>query len=283
MLSMEHIPDPGLYEKTDFVDYCAWRAANHSSLKRIEQSPAHAHHAWSQSGARTTTALELGDATHAAILEPDRWTAQYAKGPEGRRGTKKWKEALEAAEGRTLLRPEEYAAAERMRDHVHRHPTAGPMLQHANDIGAIEVSWVWDDPETGVRCKARTDAMSRCPSGYPAVVDVKTTQDASERAFGRSCATYWYHTQARFYLDGLTALSPKERKFLFIAVEKTPPYGIRIHELLPAEMEVARIAVDRWLRVWRDCEETNEWPGYPTTIGHPELPKYAMRWEDEDE
>lgn len=275
-------PEPGLYQRHDFVAYCAWRAANHSSLRHMERSPMHAYHAWAQGGERATSALTIGDATHAAVLEPERWTQQYAEGPTGRRGTKAWNAAIEEADGKTLLKPDEYGEVLQMRDRVMSHPIAGPLITTANELGAIEVSWVWDDELTGVRCKARTDALSRY-KGYPVVVDLKTTaSDASVWAFGKSCATYWYHTQARFYLDGLQTLAPADRRFLFIVVEKAPPYGIQVHELLPAEMEVGRIAVDKWLRRWRDCAEKNEWPGYPLDIAHPELPKYAMKWEDDE-
>jgi hypothetical protein len=276
-------PAPGLYRDIPHEEYWAWRAVNHSTLKVLDsRSPLHAHHAWTVGMGRSTDALQLGDATHAAVLEPQRFKDQYFQAPSVRRGTKAWNEAVEAAEGRVGLKPDEYGAATRMRDLVRDHPVAGPLLHHANEIEAIEVSWVWKDPETGVLCKARADALSRY-NGESALLDLKTTQDASEEGFGRSCAKYWYHTQARFYLDGLQALQAADRRFFFIAVEKDPPTGVWVHELDAAVMEVAAIALRKWLRIWAECEEKGSWPGYPTTIGHPYFPKYAMRWEDDED
>jgi len=284
---MKNTPEPGVYRGISHEEYWTWPAANHSSLRKMDQSPAHAHHAWTLGGPEST-ALRLGDATHAAVLEPDRFDAQYFQGPtkeDGsphRRGTNAWNEALEANEGKTALKPDEYQAAITMSQRIRAHSIAGPILKHANEIGGNEVSYVWRDGETGVLCKARTDVYSRYLN-YSCLADLKSTGNASEWAFGKSCADYGYHTQARFYLDGLQALAPSDRRFLFLAVEKTAPWGIRVHELGPNEMEVAAIKLRSWLRQWATCLEKDSWPGYPTTIGMPVMPKYAMDWGDFDD
>ena len=74
--------------------------------------------------------------------------------------------------------------------------------------------------------------MSECGS---LIVDLKTTMDASPDAFARTAANFNYPLQAAYYVDGLQAAgiaSPDAvTSFVFLVVEKTPPYGVAVYTL----------------------------------------------------
>ena len=90
---------------------------------------------------------------------------------------------------------------------------------------------------------------------------------------------YGYDVQAAFYCDGWRAIQGREPKaFLFIAVEKSPPFDVVIHEieLDSPEMELGRSKYRAALDRLRDCIETDEWPGQYTGISRLTFPRYAF-------
>ena len=74
------------------------------------------------------------------------------------------------------------------------------------------------------------------------IVDIKTTSDASPEAFKWSVKKFNYDMQAAHYLDTANLISPKERytTFLFVAIEKSSPFNVFIHELSDRVLENAR-------------------------------------------
>jgi hypothetical protein len=108
---------------------------------------------------------------------------------------------------------------QKMTKSVRRHPGASLFL---NMAGAAEESFYWIDEATGLLCKCRPDY--RIPERR-ILVDLKSCEDASPEAFARTIFNYTYYIQAGFYLDGVSqVLAEPYRTFIFIAVEKTPPY-----------------------------------------------------------
>ena len=116
---------------------------------------------------------------------------------------------------------------------VGAHPVAAELLKSP---GHREVSLVWKDALSGLLCKARPDAFVKW-DGYSTIVDLKTTRDASPRGFAREVAIHGYHLQAAWYLAGADVLSPVARRFVFVAVEKTPPYCVGLYELDSAALD----------------------------------------------
>ncbi len=125
--------------------------------------------------------------------------------------------------------------------------------------GQHEVSYFWDD--RGVPCRARTDSYV---ADACAVVDIKTTRDASPDAFRRSCANLHYHRRLAFYQRGLAALGLRVDGHILICVEKDPPHGVAIYHLDSAWLRKGSMLVDRELarvRAWLTDPATPT--GYP--------------------
>jgi exodeoxyribonuclease VIII len=99
------------------------------------------------------------------------------------------------------------------------------------------------------------------------LVDLKTTTDASPAGFARAVERYRYHVQAAYALDGWPqAGGGTVERFVFIAVEKTPPYAVGLYDLSPALLRQGRWLYQQALRTAEGCLTRQYWPGYDPEI-----------------
>lgn len=234
---------PGIYHLSA-VDYHAADGISKGGLDAISKSPAHYRYGEQED----TAALRQGRAIHTAVLEPELFGATYALA-EGRRN--------KGAE-KTELTKLEWETARNVAAAVLNHPTCQDLFNQ----GEAEQSVFWYDPETLLLCRCRPDW-----SREEILVDLKTTKDASPNGFARAVETYRYHVQAAFYLDGWSAVTDRYcNEFIFIAVEKTPPYAIGLYRLPAWKIEEGRNLYRRDLAIYERCRDCEEWPGYSTDI-----------------
>lgn len=255
----------GLYPGIARAEYEAIRAVNGSTLVHFERSAMHAREVMLHPP-RPTEAMELGTAIHCAVLEPSRFAAEYVAAPKVDRrtkdGKKEWADFETAHAGKTIISEDDFRTVTKMRDAAWSHPVAKLML---SGIGHNEVGVVWREPETGEVCKGLIDRVSNF-DGWTWVLDVKSTLDASARAFSRQIKNLHYTPKASFYLDGCNRVAPRDRRFAWIAIEKTAPYAVAIYEPDGEAIDEGRSRYMRWLRNYVEARETNLWPGYPETV-----------------
>lgn len=171
--------------------------------------------------------------------------------------------------GRIVLSPEVWDQLHAMRDAVHNHPAAHALLTSVP--GEAEKSVYWIDPTTGVLCRCRPDWWR----DDWIIPDLKTTDDASPEGFAKSIANWRYDVQAAFYMDGIEQATGKRPKsFVFIAVEKKPPYGVGVYVLDSDSLELGRAQYQHDLRIYAECVRTGEWPGYGDKIQTISLPAW---------
>lgn len=276
-------PAPGIYPGVEEHVYRSWRAVSQSSLKPLDRSPAHARH--EAITPRESETFDLGSAIHACILEPDELETRFSVRPPGIDGRTKEGKVLMAewkaeAEGKVLVpQRDAWETLLGIRDTVLEH-------DHALDLltcqGHTELSIVWEDPDLGVLCKARADrfcepTVGAC-SGWPTLVDVKSTQDGSVRGFGKSMVNFDYGVQAASYKRGMETLSPGfDVRFLFLCVEKAAPYGVSIFEPDIVWMDYGLRRYLGWLEQWKKCEKEERWPGYPDDVQVIEAPEWISK------
>lgn len=169
---------------------------------------------------------------------------------------------------RTVLSVEQWDQLHRMRDAVMAHPAAAGVLERGQNV----------------------------------VVDLKTTDDASLEGFSKSIANWRYDVQHPYYLDGLRQAlkqsgdkAPVEgaaelsaywvdqttgvlcrcrpdfwrgepKHFVFIAVEKRPPYAVGVYVLDEESVEIGRAQYRADLNRFAECVTTDSWPGYGDRI-----------------
>ncbi len=266
--------------------YLQSAGVSQSALKKIERSPAHMR-AYFLEKHRPSRDQQIGTLVHLAVLQPELMEPEKShivrpKFYPGKGGElKPWnsnatycKEWLAQWSGSDaiVVSPDEWECVQATSDAIRNHPAAKAALAQ----GRAEQSLFWEDPIEELQCKCRTDWISG-----NIIADIKTTDDASQGEFARTIDNFGYHVQAAFNLDGAAALGAGPEHFLFISAEKSPPYAVAVYELEPASIEVGRSKYRRWMRQFKHCMETEQWPGYSSNIETISLPNWSFRAESD--
>jgi len=265
----------GFYKGMSFDDYARIDAVNASLLNCWPE--ARMRHEM-VSPREDTAALAFGLAFHCAILEPARFDAEFCVAPKVDRRTKegklRWEMFQAEAAGRRVMTEQEHGE-------IHRMALAALGSAIVQDLltgkGANEAVVVWEDD--GGLCKGRIDRIAE-HAGYTWVVDVKTVRRADPFSFARAVASYGWHRAAAWYLRGLRAVSPHERRFVHIAIEKEPPHLTAVYELDDAAIRAGDTQMTDRLRAFRRASESGSWPGFPDGINPLSLPEWALRGVD---
>jgi hypothetical protein len=160
-----------------------------------------------------------------------------------------------------------------MADAVLTHPVAGRLLDP--DTGKAEQSMYWQDDETGVAMRGRIDWWRQPVGGLPhTLIDVKTTKNANPFAFGKTAADFGYHRQQFTYRWAARVLFGIEVAFIFVLVETEPPYLVSTPELGDEDEAIGGREMRRAIDIYRECVESNTWPGYPQEIVQVSLPRW---------
>lgn len=272
----------GLVQMTN-EEYHAAAGISKSKLDDIAECPAkywQRHENPEREPEEPTASLVLGDAIHTAVLEPDSFASRYMvmppfnlRSPKGREERDHW--LVTEAKGARVLTVDQRDTALAAATVVRRHPVAGRLFVG----GVAEQSYF-------VRCK-RTGALKKCRLDYfhenhGLIADLKSTDDASPSAFAKSVHNYRYHVQEAWYRHEVLAdlYGEAPPNWVFVAVEKTPPYVIGIYELEEEDVDRGHRLARRDLNTLLECRRTGFWPDYamqPRTLA---LPGWARHEAD---
>lgn len=247
-------------------DYHKHHALSCSGVKELLRSPAH-YQAYLNREQKETPAMFLGTAAHCAILEPDRFKEEYILGIDADKRTKEWKVFVAENTDKIILSKAEWHQVDSIAGAVLTHPTAGKLFTK----GIAEESY-FSELE-GVTVKCRPDYI------FPHLgicVDLKTTIDASEKEFKKSCANFKYHIQHAFYRDVLASIGIIIENFIFVAVEKSPPYGVGVYELDEDAFSLGREQYQKALEIYKQAKEKEAWEGYTSDIIQLSLPAWVQ-------
>ena len=112
-------------------------------------------------------------------------------------------------------------------------------------------------------CRIRCDLLVLDEHGQiVAIVDLKTTTDASREEFRRSIANYGYDVQAAFYTDAVKRAIGREVPFYFLAVESDAPHSVALYRIGQKSIEIGRSKYRMALQLLQWCRENDSWPGY---------------------
>ena len=240
------------------AEYHARESISASRLKLLRESPrVYESAVILQRVKRTETpAMKIGTAIHAAILEPKSFAGTYAVIPadcRDKRTTayKQW--ASEAAKGNWIaLTADEFDTIASARSAVGLHPIAAKIIEA---IDHAEGSILYEDPETGADCRFRFDGIAR-----PIVFDIKTIAECSMEKIQRAVFDYGYHVQAAHYLTGLETIDPSTQwRFMFLFVETSEPWRVRVVELGPSEIELGRFERSALIRDLLSRNASGDW------------------------
>lgn len=252
---------PGYYRNIPNDQYHAGPGVSKSLLDYVRHAPALVQ--WVRNAPRddqAETAVDVGDAFHALLTEPDRFKREYLVAPEFNRRSNAGKAAYESflydARGKTVLTAEEYRKLRLMRESTYAHPWARMFLEEPADT---EACIYWTDPETGLLCRCR---MDRRLTKRPIILDVKTTADMDR--FAASIEEYRYHVQDAFYSEGYLRHFGERPAFIFLVVSTTRSagrYPVRMFSLKEEDKAEGREEFRADLGTYAECERRGTWPG----------------------
>jgi len=259
---------PGIYDDLPADQYHADPAYSFSAIKQAMRSPAHLK-AWLTAPPEQTPAMRLGTLTHLAVLQPDLFASTTAVAPIVDRRTKEgksiWEQFQAQNTGKEIITNDEREQLTAMRDSVRIHPAASALLGE----GTAEVSVFNQCAETGLPLKARMDWVRE-----NAIVDLKTTEDASPAGFAKSVSNYRYDLQAAHYRRMLKLQGRGDLPFYLIAVEKEAPFAVAVYRLDEGDLTLADMQMQQQLRAIASCCEFNSWPAYSREVETLTLPKW---------
>lgn len=255
-------------------EYRSAEGINKSTLWEMRKSPAHYKYSL-DNPPEDTPALRFGRALHSAILTPSAFKREVFVSPAINQRTKAGKEEFaewlsSVPNDATILNPDEMQLLRDMVKAYKGSAEARALLKGSRR----EVPLFWKDRELGLPCKCRVDAITP-----KAIIDIKTTTDASTDAFKRDALKYGYHVQAAHYLEAILAKNGKLLDWYFIVIEKKAPYGVHVLKAEPGFIDYGAFERTRLLEKVKDCMESNAWPSYKQ--GSIEIPDWIYGKEDD--
>lgn len=236
-----------------------------SDLRRILRSPAH----YRAPSAPPTQAQEIGTLVHEKLLEPELWQKSRRPSLKIDRRTKEgkaladWQASQEAELGIKFVSEDLYNQVETLAHSVNASLGSTGLLTG----GVAELSGFTE--LSGVNIRIRPDYLKD-----DVIVDLKTCQDARPEAFVRSIFQYGYDVQASLYCAAAASIDGKQRRFVWIAIEKEAPFGVCIYEATPEVLARGRRLYEQAIEIYKQCSEWDHWPAYSTQIQQVTIPKY---------
>lgn len=259
--------EPGVYLDVPFAEYLRAPALSNSFLCGFERSAGYA--IWNRDAPvdeEAESATDLGSLVHTLSLEPDQVSERYLVMPrikltsnENREKAADY-EAQAKAAGLIPVDRDTFRKAGLMADSLLAHPDMRMWLRAAN--GYSEATILWNDPETGLLCKARCDRLIFVTGGV-VIFDVKTIArlDKLNRWYVQD---YGYDRQRAHYVEAVESLGVGSVWFYFgfvssaLSLKRYPVRFIELHPDLVAsgnEKQRARLAK------YKQCLEFNDFTG----------------------
>jgi exodeoxyribonuclease VIII len=250
-------------------EYRALDGISISSLKNMRRSPLHYMHA-KVAGSPPNAAMNLGSATHVAVLEPDKFDAEHVVFTGERRAGKEWTAFREGAGSRRIITQAEHGLAVGMQAAVRACPDAMRYLR----AGRAEVTLQWPTDHKG-----RIDWLT--PDGI--IVGLKTARDCRPHPFGSQSAKLGYHLQWAYYHDGYQALTGEDARVVEIVVESSPPHDVGVYVVPEDVLLQGREEYEALLKIRAECVATGRWPGAVQGEQILTLPTWAYNSSDDDD
>jgi len=240
--------DNEVYHHSEDYRYCM----TSSGLKQMDRSPLHWHTWRTLPPTGATPALAFGSAFHSYMLEPEKIECELLTG--------RTQVAIDD-DGMISVNNDALETLKGMKESLMACEISALIVNHPKAI--YERAGFFTDPvRPNVTGSIKPDI--RIPE-LGIIADLKSTTDASQVAFPRSVRKFKYDWQAWWYLRGANSISHEVYdKFIIIAIEKAPPYGVMIYEMTEA-LYWAETRVMPIIEKFSLCLDMDRWPGYKNT------------------
>lgn len=222
-----------------------------------------------------TPQMEMGSAFHTLMLEPHLFNSQYVIEPErvllkdvGREAYEEYKKVCEVLEssGKTVLTRANWLILAAMESKMRSNIDAMKLLENAR----IENSFFWQDEHSELLLKARPDILHE-----NMIIDLKTSSDASPRAFQYEMMDYGYHVQFAMIRDAIEAIEGRViNNFINIVIETKYPHNMAIYLVKEAAVNEGQIKYKQICLDLKEALATNNFIDYGVQeIGLPQWTK----------
>lgn len=264
---------PGIYLGLSNEEYHADEAVGSSGIKTLIERPYRFWHERNPTpkpplrtkpNSKNSIAKKFGTAYHTLILEPNLFNYKIKFG-------------IDQSQIPGTLGEGEWLRMKEMQRRLFMRPRRAQLLIE----GISEVSFFWNDPETGIACKCRFDKFA------PAwVVDLKTTRSVADHALDGEMRKLHWDISGAMYSIGANHLKKMIRDgyqmppqfsdefistfvgfdnqiFAFLVQEKDEPHMVRCKALTPYHAACGRDDFRRGLKVLQSLGGAIEHDDYP--------------------
>lgn len=305
-------PDPGrpliAWQQPD-PDYRKAEGLSQSAMKEVLRSPAHyrARYGPDAEPFFPTPAMQVGTAVHALLLEPEEFERKYcsradyqgeptvaelqerltADAVEFKKSAKK-AELLALAypdglptDSRTALGSEEWRTVHGVAEALRSHDLAGAWFDDTQpDYRKHNEVSIYAQGPTGQTLKARLDRIQD-GGDRMLILDLKTTDCADPSSFARKLVGLNYDLQAAWYSRLAGEAFPDCRAdFLFVAVERKPPYAVQVYRADESVITSGLRKMDRAISRYSECVALDYWPSYDPEVLPISMPRWATMPEE---
>ena len=225
--------------------------------------------------------MVLGSAFHKIVLEPETFGDEFAVMPkvDGRstQGKLLKKQFEETKGNKQVITQDQYDTICGMRDSIMSNPYARKLIN-----GNIEQSMYFTDDLTKVECKCRPDVWRKVADRV-VITDLKSAKSVMPNEFMRDCVKYHYDLQTAMYREGVskTLNMPKDNiDFVFIAVEKKPPYLLNIMQADTYVIQKGEADFREYIGTYAECKADGVYYGLNGKAGiinTLSLPSYLLK------
>lgn len=264
-------------------DYDRRGEVNWSTLKLLAKSPAHYHAALLAPVSEDTDARQRGRAVHAAVLEPDRYKSSFVTWTGKVRNGKVWDAFEEKHAGKEIITAKMASDCGRLATAAQGCPAARQYLSGGRSEATIIWPFVRETlgavPGYSTLCRSRLDFIAK----VGAIVDLKTTRDASPSGFGREVARYSYHVQAASYRHAYRVATGETLPYVFVAIESAWPHVGAVYRCTQMALDLGWETYVGLHDMLHRCRTDNHWPGYGEGEMDLELPHWLQPDDDEND
>ena len=283
MNSFIELPTTSLIESMSNDEYHASPEFSSSQLKDILRSRAHFHsnNILKENERESKKHFDFGTLAHTLFLEPEQFENEFVVGPKFDRRTKEGKAeaaAWEAAnQGKIIIDQEMLDGAHRIANNL-RSLSSYQIMQ--NFKGMAEASIFFTDPVYALNLRVRPDyhiiPCDEFPNGL--IMDVKTSTDARQFKFSKSCSDFGYDISVAMYREGFQQHYKTEEKpeFFFLVAESTAPFNVKQYRASSLFLSIGEQRYNKAKELLAESLLINEWEGYSTELEDISLPQYML-------
>lgn len=240
-------------------EFLKTRPLSYSSLKAFRKSPKH-YIEYLRQPKVTTDAFLIGQITEYLVFQPSKFDSKYMVFDKIDKrtveGKAKWNQICAEADqyGKILVDRETFNLANCMATSV---KTTKETVYYIDKVKSLQKKIEWTDKKTGIPIIGFIDA--ECDINETLIiVDFKTANSSDPDDFIKDAAKFDYEIQVGSYLTGYHKKYYLFPEFMFMVVEKEPPYNSIMIHCPPDYCYYAKDCFENLLTAFKYCMDNDE-------------------------